>query len=89
LTCESYADVRARASKESKEPSLIFAQKQLNLVSSYESRAKEVESSKVESLQMTVISTICHTLYTVMNPATRKFIANVLRVSENEINIVL
>ncbi len=94
----SFTDERDCASKEStagpatkKAKSVIGPEAtQLSLSSSYESRTKKVERSKVESLQKALVSTICHTpcaMYTVMNPATRQFIANILRVPEEEIKM--
>jgi hypothetical protein len=60
---------------------------QVSLTSAYTARSNKSEISKTNALTTALVRTICHTpcaMYTVMNPATRQFIANILRVSEEE-----
>ena len=63
---------------------------QVSLTSAYTARSNKSEISKTNALTTALVRTICHTpcaMYTVMNPATRQFIANILRVSEEDIKL--
>jgi hypothetical protein len=95
----SYTDVCVIESKGSKKAAVATKSSktdkgaeatQMSLQSTYTAKSNKAEISKKNSLTTALVRTICHTpcaMYTVMNPATRQFVANILRVSVDEVKL--